>query len=147
MTKCRIANMQVTTFHGTRCDPRIALCSFPPIGRLTVTTALTRVFTLVQGGRYSQMTQRYLNGEFHRSFGSDYLSSPSGFVQWGEILVAVELFERLAALDGNDNLIGYIGDNASAQARPGWPNTLAEDGRAEALSLDPPNRMVESASS
>src|SRR5665213_1527241 len=36
MTKCRIANMQVTTFHGTRCDPRIALCSFPPTGRLTV---------------------------------------------------------------------------------------------------------------
>src|SRR5665213_2740348 len=29
MTKCRIANMQVTTFHGTRCDPRIALCSVP----------------------------------------------------------------------------------------------------------------------
>ena len=37
MTKCRIANMQLTTFHGPRCDPRIALCSFPPTGRLTVT--------------------------------------------------------------------------------------------------------------
>jgi hypothetical protein len=48
-----------------------------------------------------------------------------------------ELYGRVAVLDPEDNLLGYIGDDpdpAAAQGwptRPGWPNALAGDGRTE----------------
>jgi hypothetical protein len=76
-----------------------------------------------------------LNGNYLRSFGEQFLNSPSDFAQWGDLLVVAELYARLAVLDLEDNLLGYIGadpDPAGAQGwptTPGWPNTLTDDGR------------------
>ncbi|WP_245717769.1 hypothetical protein [Nocardia miyunensis] len=87
--------------------------------------------------RENKRVQVYdLEGRFLRTFGEQRLSSPSGFAQWGQLLVVAELYERLALFDGRDNFVGYIGDDSPAPAdrgwpdRPGWPNALAEDGHA-----------------
>jgi hypothetical protein len=78
-----------------------------------------------------------LAGVYLRTVGETFLSSPSGFAQWGELLVVAELYSRLALLDGDDNLVGYIGADPEAKdakgwpERPGWPNALAEDGHVE----------------
>ena len=82
-----------------------------------------------------------LDGRFLRSFGEDFLSSPSDFALWGDLLVIAELYGRLAVLDPADNFVGYVGAEPNAPAaqdwpqRPGWPNELAEDGRATAPHL------------
>jgi hypothetical protein len=78
-----------------------------------------------------------LDGRYQRTFGETFLNSPSDFAQWGDLLVVAEIYERLAVLDSDDKLVGYIGadpDPEAAQgwpARPGWPNDLSDDGRAE----------------
>jgi sugar lactone lactonase YvrE len=84
-----------------------------------------------------------LDDRYLRTFGDRFLNSPSGFAQWGDLLVIAELFSRLAALDSDDNLIGYIGADPDADPqpdwprRPGWPNTLADNGRAVPPQPDP----------
>jgi hypothetical protein len=76
-----------------------------------------------------------LVGRYLRTFGETFLNSPSDFAKWGDLLVVAEIYERLAVLDSDDRLVGYIGadpDPAAAQGwptRPGWPNDLAHDGR------------------
>ena len=78
-----------------------------------------------------------LNGGYRRVFGEDFLNSPSGFAQWGDLLIVAELFGRLAALDAADDFVGYIGEDRELHAeqgwpqRPGWPNALSADGRAQ----------------
>ena len=78
-----------------------------------------------------------LEGVYLRTVGANFLSSPSAFAQWGDVLVVAELYSRLALLDGDDNLVGYIGADPDAKEgqgwpeRPGWPNALAEDGHVE----------------
>jgi hypothetical protein len=73
-----------------------------------------------------------LQGRYLRSFGELFLSSPSGFALWGDLLVVAELYARLAVIDAEDNLVGYIGADPNAKdgwpERPGWPNALGEDG-------------------
>nr|WP_248923590.1 hypothetical protein [Mycobacterium intracellulare] len=73
-----------------------------------------------------------IGGRYLRSFGEQFLNSPSDFAQWGDLLVVAELYGRVAVLDPEDNLLGYIGDDPTAApgwpTRPGWPNTLAGDG-------------------
>ena len=71
-----------------------------------------------------------------RSFGEDFLSSPSDFALLGDLLVVAELYGRLAVVDPDDNFAGYLGAEANGQAaqgwpqKPGWPNDLGADGRA-----------------
>jgi hypothetical protein len=78
-----------------------------------------------------------LEGRYLRTFGEDFLNSPSGFAQWGDILVVAELFARLVALDSEDHLIGYIGagqdlhTDQSWPDRPAWPNSVDRDGLAQ----------------
>jgi hypothetical protein len=78
-----------------------------------------------------------LDGQYLRTFGETCLNSPSDFAQWGDLLVVAEIYQRLAVLDSDDNLVGYIGADPDPEAeqgwptRPGWPNDLSEDGRAE----------------
>lgn len=76
-----------------------------------------------------------LEGRYLRTFGEQFLNSPSDFAQWGDLLVVAELYGRVAVLDREDNLLGYIGDDPTSTpgwpSRPGWPNTLTGDGRAE----------------
>jgi hypothetical protein len=88
-----------------------------------------------------------LEGRYLRTFGETFLNSPSDFALWGDLLVVAEIYERLAVLDADDRLVGYIGsgpDPAAAQGwptRPGWPNDLADDGRAEIPDLPQHDRF------
>ncbi len=75
-----------------------------------------------------------LDGRYLRTFGEQFLNSPSDFAQWGDLLVVAELYGRVAVLDPEDNLLGYIGDDPDPLrpkgGRPGrdgsqyaWPAT------------------------
>ncbi len=68
-----------------------------------------------------------LEGHFIRIVGAGALTSPSGLATSGELLFIAELHGRLAAFDGADNVIGYLGA-MSEQQRQGWPNTVDEQG-------------------
>jgi hypothetical protein len=96
--------------------------------------------------RENRRVQVYdLEGRFLRSFGENFLNSPSGFARWGNLLVIAELYARLAVIDADDNLVGYIGDDPDANEgwpeRPGWPNALTEFGDVVAPHLPDPGRF------
>jgi DNA-binding beta-propeller fold protein YncE len=65
-------------------------------------------------------------GTYKRSFGADLLTSPDGFVTYGEYLLIPELFARLTILDAHDELVCHLGANEAAVKLPGWPNLPAE---------------------
>ncbi|MBI4218635.1 MAG: hypothetical protein HY682_00730 [Chloroflexi bacterium] len=75
-----------------------------------------------------------LSGKYNRVVGADFLSSPSAFAIWGDYLFVAELRARLAVLDRNDRLVGYLGANENVCDRPGWPNAKGADG----VSIRPP---------
>ncbi|MFN8487039.1 MAG: hypothetical protein U0350_05560 [Caldilineaceae bacterium] len=73
--------------------------------------------------RGNQRVQVYdVEGNFLRVFGQDILTSPCSFVTVGDHLIIPELRGRVAVLDGQDRLVGYLGDNAAVCDIPGWPN-------------------------
>jgi hypothetical protein len=80
-----------------------------------------------------------LDGRYLRTFGEQFLNSPSDFARWGDLLVVAEIYGRVAVLDLEDNLLGYIGDDPDAApgwpTRPGWPNALGGDGHTEMPNL------------
>lgn len=65
-----------------------------------------------------------VEGRFKRVIGADFLSSPSAFARDGDFLIVAELRARLAILDGDDRLVGYLGENEAVCIQPGWPNML-----------------------
>ena len=69
-----------------------------------------------------------LEGNFKRTFGSDFLTTPSGFITDGENMVIAELRARLAVVDVDDKLICYLGDNESVCGLDGWPNSRGDRG-------------------
>lgn len=69
-----------------------------------------------------------LEGKFKRSFGSDFLISPSAFARQGDNLIVGELHARLSVLDRDDRLVCYLGRNDAVCAAAGWPNALNERG-------------------
>jgi hypothetical protein len=70
-------------------------------------------------------------GRFKRSFGQEFLTSPSAFALLdNEVLVVAELRARLALLDPEDRLIEYLGADEAACDRPGWPNAKNANGEA-----------------
>jgi hypothetical protein len=92
--------------------------------------------------RENKRVQVYdLEGHYLRTVGTSFLNSPSGFAQWGELLVVAELYSRLALLDMDDNLVDYLGADEESRSgqgwpdRPGWPNALTAEGRAAAPDL------------
>ncbi|MFQ6029431.1 MAG: hypothetical protein ACE5Q6_18295 [Dehalococcoidia bacterium] len=79
--------------------------------------------------RTNRRVQVYdLAGGFKRVFGSDFLTSPSGFVTHGDFLIVAELRARLAVLDREDRLVTYLGDNEAVCQVEGWPNNKNEAG-------------------
>ena len=82
-----------------------------------------------------------LEGRFKRSFGSDFLSSPSGFVTHGDLMVVAELRARLAVLDKDDNLLCYLGDNEQVCAADGWPNNRNTGGELVPSALLEPGKF------
>jgi hypothetical protein len=69
--------------------------------------------------------------------GEGVLNSPSALAVHGDRLVVGELYARLAVLDADDRLIGYVGDNPEVLARPGWPNRVDENGATVRPALEP----------
>lgn len=84
-----------------------------------------------------------LEGRYKRSFGADVLSSPSAFAAdpaSGSLIVA-ELRARLAVLDPDDRLVGYLGENEAVCALPGWPNMKDEMGQTVRTTRLEPGRF------
>lgn len=69
-----------------------------------------------------------LDGTFHRSFGTDFLTSPSAFAAVGDRLVVAELYSRLTIVDADDRLVRHLGEDVDTPRRAGWPNAIAADG-------------------
>ena len=67
------------------------------------------------------------DGVFVKTFGTDFLTSPDCFSVHDGILLIPELFGRVALVDANDQLIGYLGQNDNAPNLPGWPNVQPAD--------------------
>ena len=82
-----------------------------------------------------------LEGSFKRSFGSDFLTSPGGFVTHGELLIIAELKARLAILDLDDHLVYYLGDNEAVCDVDGWPNVKNERGDIVRTNLLEPGKF------
>lgn len=61
-------------------------------------------------------------GNYKRSFGADFLTSPCAFAVSGEHLIIPELRARVTILDSEDHLVGYLGTNEAVCDRQGWPN-------------------------
>ncbi len=76
-----------------------------------------------------------LEGKFKRAFGSEFLTSPSGFATYGETMIIAELKARLTLVDLNDGLIGYLGDNEPVSDVEGWPNNKNDEGDTVRTSL------------
>ena len=71
-----------------------------------------------------------LEGVFKRVFGSDFLTTPSAFATYGELMFIAELRARLTVIDNDDNLVSYLGDNEVVCDRDGWPNAKNERGES-----------------
>ena len=67
------------------------------------------------------------DGRWLRTVGEGFLNSPSAFATDGPNIVVGELFARLAVVDLDDRLVGYLGEDDHARQRPGWPNGLGPD--------------------
>lgn len=63
-----------------------------------------------------------LEGNFKRTFGADILGCPCGGIVKDGLLYVPELCARLAILDEDDKLIGYIGQNEATCNISTWPN-------------------------
>jgi len=68
------------------------------------------------------------DGHFKRAFGTDFLTSPSGFARDGDHVIIAELRARLAVVDADDRLVCYLGQNESVCVEDGWPNMMDERG-------------------
>ena len=75
------------------------------------------------------------DGAFKRSFGQDFLTSPSGFVTHNGVMVIAELKARLVVLDADDAPMTYLGDNRPVAEVGGWPNNLNDKGEPARTSL------------
>jgi len=82
-----------------------------------------------------------LEGRFKRVFGSEFLSSPSGFVTHGDLMVVAELRARLAVLDKEDNLLCYLGNNEQVCLVDGWPNNRNDRGELVPSALLEPGKF------
>ena len=89
--------------------------------------------------RSNRRVQVYdLEGNYKRVFGSDFLTSPSGFAAHQDLMIVIELRARLAVLDIDDGLVDYLGANPAIadvergipQDIEGWPNNVNADGQS-----------------
>ncbi len=71
-----------------------------------------------------------LEGVFKRVFGSEFLTTPSAFATFGELMFVAELRARVTLLDVDDKLICHLGENEAVCDRDGWPNARNEKGES-----------------
>ena len=69
-----------------------------------------------------------LEGRFIRSFGSDFLTTPSGFSTYNKIMIIAELNSRLVVIDEADNFVEYLFMDEKAPNYLGWPNEQTANG-------------------
>ena len=82
-----------------------------------------------------------LEGNFKRVFGEDFLTTPSGFVTRGPLMVIAELRARLTVTDADDKFMSYLGDNEVVCEVEGWPNNQNERGEIVPTSLLHPGKF------
>lgn len=67
------------------------------------------------------------DGEWLRAI-TEGLVTPSVFTTFGDTLIIGELKARLVVLDGDDQILGYLGDGTEYVSKEGWPNRV-QDGK------------------
>ena len=82
-----------------------------------------------------------MEGVFKRAFGSDFLTTPSAFAVHRDTMIIAELNARLAVVDSEDNLIGYLGGNLPVAQVAGWPNNLDDSNVPVRTSLLEPGKF------
>lgn len=82
-----------------------------------------------------------MKGNFVRVFGSDFLTTPSAFAVHRDTMIIAELNARLAVVDSEDKLIGYLGGNIPVTQLEGWPNNLDKSGVPTRTSLLEPGKF------
>lgn len=79
-----------------------------------------------------------LDRSFRRELDAGTLAAPTWIARDEDRLVMVEFRPpRLTVLDRDDRLIGRIGEDAEAPARPGWPNDLQGEAKVRTGALSP----------
>lgn len=86
-----------------------------------------RLYIADRGNGFFQVYD--LEGHFERSFGSEFLTTPSAMASYEGFLITAELRARITLLDENDKLIGYLGENESVCDVLGWPNQIKDEGK------------------
>jgi DNA-binding beta-propeller fold protein YncE len=66
-------------------------------------------------------------GDFKHAFGKDVLNSPCVVAYHGDRLVIPELLARIAILEPDGSLVGYLGENPDPRRLEGWPNVAKSD--------------------
>ena len=82
-----------------------------------------------------------LNGDYLRTFGEDFFTTPSEFAISGDLMIVAELEARLAILDSDDKLVRYLFPDDLAASSGGWPNEISESGLIERPSRLGPERF------
>ena len=86
--------------------------------------------------RANRRVQVYdLDGNYKRAFGADFLSSPSAFASYGDLLVIAELRASVKILDADDRLVCDLGNNEAVCEVDGWPNNQNERGEVVPTTL------------
>lgn len=79
----------------------------------------------------AQMQVYDLEGNFIRSFGKDFLTTPTAIATHGGLLFVAELRSRITIIDTSDQFVGYLGPDDAAFEREGWPNRRDENGNLQ----------------
>ena len=82
-----------------------------------------------------------LEGNYQRVFGSEFLTTPSGFAAHGDNLVIAELRARLTLCGKNDEFVCYLGANEPVCDVEGWPNNKDTSGNIIPTSLLEPGKF------
>jgi DNA-binding beta-propeller fold protein YncE len=81
------------------------------------------------------------DGKWLRVFGEDFLTSPSGFVAYGDMLVIAELNARITICGADDRPRTYLGDNGAVADVAGWPNNHNDRGESVRTALLEPGKF------
>jgi hypothetical protein len=82
-----------------------------------------------------------LQGTHLRTFGNNFMTTPSEFAVSGSKMVVAELEARLTILDEYDQLIQYLFPDDAAAKSEGWPNELASSGISQRPSRLAPKKF------
>ena len=82
-----------------------------------------------------------LDGDYLRTFGEDFFTTPSEFAISGDLMIVAELEARLAILDSDDKLVRYLFPDDLAASSEGWPNEISQSGLIERPSRLGPERF------